>query len=78
MLTVMDTGDEAARCVAQGKQESPDLPLDETIAIMEVMVSDACKRELGVPADGCHRMRCGSRTTSSIRMSSSRRSIRWI
>lgn len=39
-LIKRSAGDEAASCVLNGKQESEDMPLEETIAIMEVMVSD--------------------------------------
>ncbi|MDO5494961.1 MAG: Gfo/Idh/MocA family oxidoreductase [bacterium] len=43
---------EAARCVAEGLTESPVLPLDETVAIMEIM--DAVRASLGVrfPGEG--------------------------
>lgn len=40
------TGDEAARCVLSGKRQSDDMPLEETIAIMEVM--DEVRRQNGL------------------------------
>lgn len=38
VLIQRGTGDEAARCVLNGLQECKDMPLEETIAIMEVIV----------------------------------------
>lgn len=37
-LTFPHSGDEAARCMLRGRQESEDMPLEETIAILKVMV----------------------------------------